>query len=147
MGKGAQSVKFVGRGSIDGKVCETFFVTFKNGATAIYNTFEDTFMRFDMVIMTTTGSYNIRIESGKFYGALLDRICDYMETGKKTMADVSDIIESIKIMLAGKASKENGGIEVNRRIRKYNPSFDGYEFENNMQQLQENDLGENIVIK
>ena len=111
-GVGAVSNKFVGQSEIDGKKCETFYVKYASGLTAVYNVFLGKWQPFEMVIMTTNGTYQFRIDIGKIYGALLDRICSYMETKVNTLAKIGEINESIKIMLAGRISRENGGIEV-----------------------------------
>ena len=129
-GTGATSCSFVGRSTIDGKTCETFFVKFDSGITAVYNTFQGLWQPFEMVIMTTKGTYQFRIDTGKIYGALLDRICDYMETGINTLAPIEALTESIKIMLAGRISRENNGIEVKLSdIPENDPGYDGYAFE------------------
>ncbi|NSW91012.1 MAG: Gfo/Idh/MocA family oxidoreductase [Firmicutes bacterium] len=129
-GTGALSCKFVGRSEVEGKICETFFVKFENGMTAIYNTFQGTWQPFEMVIMTTKSTYQFRIDTGKIYGALLDRICDYMETGKNTLAPVEALTESVKIMLAGRISREKDGEEVKLSdIPEDDPGYDGDKFE------------------
>jgi predicted dehydrogenase len=125
----AVSSRFVGRSQIDGKVCETFFVEFANGITATYNTFLGVWMPFEVVIMTTKGTYQFRIDTTKIYGALLDRICDYMESGRN-MAPVSVITESVRIMLAARISRENSGITVPiSDIPEDDPGYDGDAFE------------------
>jgi predicted dehydrogenase len=127
---GAISCKFVGSSEIDGKKCETFFIKYENGITATYNTFQGTWQPFEMVIMTTKSTYQFRIDTGKIYGALLDRICDYMETGESTLAPVDVLIESVKIMLAGRISREKGGEEIRLcDIPEDDPGYDGNKFE------------------
>lgn len=129
-GSGALFSKYVGRSEIDGKICETFFVKFSNGITATYNTFQGKWMPFEIVIMTTVDTYRFRIDTSKIYGALLDRICDYMESGVNTLAPVNAITESVKIMLAARISREKGGSEVNLAdIPEDDPGYDGYKFE------------------
>jgi predicted dehydrogenase len=126
----ADSVKFVGRSSIENKVCESFFISFNNGATAIYNTFKDNWMPFHIVIMTTKASYYFEIDCGRIYGAMLDRICDFMETGKNTLSSVENITEAIKIMLAARISRENNGNEIKLLdIPEDDLGYDGYKFE------------------
>jgi predicted dehydrogenase len=129
-GCNAVSARFVGRSQHDEKVCETFFVEFQNGITATYNTFHGVWMPFELVIMTTKGTYQFRIDTTKIYGALLDRICDYLESGRNLLAPVPDITESIKIMLASRISRENQGITVRiADIPVDDPGYDGYAFE------------------
>lgn len=129
-GTGAISCTFVGGSTIEDKTCETFFVKFANGITATYNTFQGLWQPFEMVIMTTKGTYQFRIDTSKIYGALLDRICNYMETVKNTMAPIEALTESIKIMLAGRISRENNGMEVKLSdIPEDDPGYDGDAFE------------------
>ena len=129
-GSVADSARFVGRSQNDEKVCETFFVEYKNGVTATYNTFHGVWMPFEVVIMTTKGTYQFRIDSSKIYGALLDRICDYMESENNTLASVSDITNSIRVMLAARISRENEGITVPiEQIPSDDPGYDGDKFE------------------
>ena len=80
--------------------------------------------------MTTKQTVYFTIDAANVYKALLDRICDYMETGVNRLASVDDLVEAIKILLAAKASKESDGkpILLNDLIN-YSPSFDGYAFE------------------
>lgn len=126
----AESVRFVGRSQKDGKVCETFFIEFQNSITATYNTFHGVWMPFEIVIMTTKDTYQFRIDSSKIYGALLDRILDYMESGRNTLAKVSDITDSIRIMLAARISRERWGMNVSiSQIPADDPGYDGDKFE------------------
>lgn len=128
-GTGAQSCRFVGSSVIDSKVCETFYVKFKSGMTATYNTFQGLWQPFEVVAMTTKGTFQFRIDTKKIYGALIDRICDYMETGENKLAPIETLTESIKIMLAGKVSRENGGVEVKLSEIPEDASYDGDLFE------------------
>jgi hypothetical protein len=129
-GTGAISNRFVGSSEIDGNICETFYVKYNSGITAIYNSFHGTWQPFEVVIMTTKGTYQFRIDANKVYGALLDRICDYMETKVNGLAPVKAITESVKIMIAGKISREKGGAEINLSdIPGNDPGYDGDLFE------------------
>lgn len=112
LGTGAKSCRFVSRAEVGGKACENYVIRYENGVTAVYSLFLGTWQPFDISILTTKGCTSFRIDSSRIYGAMLDRICTWYESGKKTLADPEDIFESIRIMLAGKISKENGGREV-----------------------------------
>lgn len=129
VGTGAVSNQFVGRSTIDGKTCETYYTRFTNGITATYNTFQGTWQPFEVVIMTTKSTFQFRIDTGRIYGALLDRICEFVETGKSALAPVPALTESIKIMLAGRISREKGGGETKLSQTPPNdPGFDGNRF-------------------
>ena len=129
LGTGAVSTRFAGRGEVDGQACETFLIKYANGTTGVYNAFMGIWHPFEVVIMTTKNTYQFRIETGKVYGQLLDRICDYMETGKNNLAPVTTITESIRVMLAGRISRAQDGKEIKiADIPENDPGFDGTEF-------------------
>jgi predicted dehydrogenase len=129
LGPGAASNTFVGRAEMEGKTCGTFFVRFDSGITATYHSFLGTWQPFEVVVMTTKTAYQFRIDTTKVYGALLDRICDFLESGKRTLAPVEELTESVKIMLAGRISRESGSTEVRLSdIPENDPGFDGQAF-------------------
>ncbi len=122
--------QFVNRSDLGGKRCETFSVRFSSGATATYNTVHGLWMPCYVVLMTTTGTYEFEIDSSIVYKSLLDRICDYMESGVNRCATVEELTDSIKIMLAGRISREKGGGVVRiDEIPDDDPGFDGNLFE------------------
>lgn len=123
------SARFIDRSSFGEKACETFALRFESGVNAIYNTFHNVWQPFEFVITTTKSTYQFRVDTSKIYGALLDRICDYMETGKSTLATVPVLTNAIRGMLAGKQSRDTGGAEVLLRDIHPDCAFDGYDFE------------------
>lgn len=128
--KGAVSTKFASRGLVDGNVCENYSIVFANGATADYITVQGVWLPSYFLVTTTKNVYYLPVDAGNIYKQLLDRICEYMETGKSRLASVPEICESIKILLAGKISRENGGKEVLlSRIPEEDPGYDGNAFE------------------
>ncbi len=130
--KAAVSCRFAGTGVKEAKACDTYYVRYVDGASAIYNTFKGTWQPFEIVIMTTLRTYQFRVDTKAIYGAMLDRICDFMESGGKTMtmATVDELVQSVSIMLAGRISMEKGGAEVPiSDIPGDYAGFDGYEFE------------------
>ena len=130
LGTGAVSCTYMGSGKSDVLITENFFVRFENDACAVYTTCQGRWMPFNMVVMTDEGNYSFSIDTGKIYGVMLDKICDYMETGVNTLATVNALTESVKIMLAGKMSREKGGGEVKLAdIPGDYKGYDGYVFE------------------
>jgi Predicted dehydrogenases and related proteins len=125
----AESTRFIGCSAINGSICETYFVKFKNGITAVYNTFLGIWQPHELIVITTKSTFYLGINTVKVYGALLDRICDYMETGRNHLAPVSRITDAVKIMLAGRLSRERDGAEVRLdEIPADDPGYDGVEF-------------------
>ncbi len=129
LGTGAVSTTYVGASEAEGKRCESFFVRFDNGRTALYNTCHGVWQPFDFVITTTKSTYALRADTGNLYAALLDGICDTLETGQNHLAPVEALTESVKILLAGRLSRERGGSEVRLAdIPADDPGFDGATF-------------------
>lgn len=130
IGTGAEWVRYAGCGQAGGKRVETYFIGFKNGKSAVYSVSIGRWQPTEVVVNTTTGTSQFRIDTGKVYGALLDRICTYMETGENTLAPMTVLTESVRIMLAGKRSRENDGVKVMLSdLGEEDPGFDGYRFE------------------
>lgn len=130
MAKEPVSVRFNGVGEKQGKRSESYTVLFADGTTATYLTVTGVWLPCNFLVTTTKGVYNINIDSGKIYAALLQRVCDQMETGKNSLCPVADILDSIKVMLAGRLSRERKGEAVRLdEIPEDDPGYDGYAFE------------------
>jgi len=128
-GTGAVSTEFVGNTQIDGKTNETFYVRFADGVTATYCVTYGVWQPFEFVITTTKTTFHFKIDTGLIYGALLDWICDAVEQKKKEIVPLPVLTESVKVMLAGRISRANGGGEVNLAdIPANDPGFDGSAF-------------------
>ena len=129
LGTGAVSTQFTGRGELDKKVCETFTITYPK-CTATFNTYQGLWMPFHLVIMTTKNTFHIQINTSTIYPALLERICTYMEGNGNKLASIPELTESIKIMLAGRISREQKGKKINLvDIPEKDPGFNGADFE------------------
>lgn len=124
------SVRFDGAGSKNGKHTESFTVTFADNTTATYITVDGVWLPCSFLVTTTKSVFTINIDSGKVYHGMLKRICDQLEYGHSDLSPVADILDSIKIMLAGKLSRERNG-EVIRidEIPEDASGYDGYLFE------------------
>jgi hypothetical protein len=113
-----------------GTTCETFFVRFDDGTSAVYNSFQGAWQPFDLEIMTSRTTHRFRIDTAQVYKELLDRVCDFIETGRGDLAPVAKMTESVKVMLAGRISREKRGTEIRLAdIPEGDPGFDGYVFE------------------
>lgn len=124
------STRFIGTAHQDGKKCETYFVTFENGATGQYHCVEGRGCPFHVVAVTTKQDSTFTVNPGKLYIAMLDQICNNLEGKENCMADMTTVTDAIRVMLAGKASKENEGKEIAIYGKEVEAtSFDGYAFE------------------
>jgi hypothetical protein len=117
-------------------VCDNYLIKFADGAVGQYVSLDNKGIPFNTVILTETlkggTDFIYTVDNWKIYVALLSRVCDYVDGKKDAIAPVKDLNLSIKIMLAGKASKENGGIEVALDSPLLETVyFDGYEYEKN----------------
>jgi hypothetical protein len=130
MGPGAVSTRFIDGATRDGKACETFAVDYGPERSAIYSTFHGVWMPFEVVVTTTTGTYHFEIDTDAIYKALIDRIFDLLEKGANRLADIHGLTESIKIMLAGKISRDGNRVAVKLDdIPGNDAGFDGNLFE------------------
>ena len=130
LGMGAESCMYCGKAGAGENIMETYYVTYENGCGATYTTCSGTWQPFELVMMTSQTTCSFRIDTNHIYKALLDRICDYMETGLNKLAPVSELVESVKIMLAGKVSRDNGGKRIKlSELHDHMPGFDGDAYE------------------
>ena len=109
LGTGAESVTFTGSGVVAGNRCETYTVSYANGVTATYHTVQGLWLPCHFLVTTTTGVHYVPVDANNVYKALLDRIVDYMETKENRLADAGALVESVKVLLAARISRENGG--------------------------------------
>lgn len=129
-GTGAVACRCVGSGEAGGRRCETFFVRFASGVTAVYNNFHEVWHPFTATIMTTKTTFQFTVNTGRIYAALLDQVLDRLENKPNALADIPALVESVAIMLAGRLSRARGGIEVKLAdIPADDPGFDGAAFE------------------
>lgn len=101
----------------------------QGGQSAIYNTFTGTWQPFVLSVMTTKRTYALQLDSNRLYEALMKQVADYMEGKANLLADTQALVESVEIMLAGLASRENGGKIVRLdELSEDGPAYDGEQF-------------------
>lgn len=129
LGTGARWVKYLGRSQADGKYCESYYVQYDSGKSFLYNTFTGLWQPFAVTVMTTKTTHVFTIDSSRLYRALLEQICNYMEGKPSLLVPVSDLLESVRIMLAGAASRAADGRAVSlEELDTVQPSFNGGRF-------------------
>lgn len=106
------SVRYVGTAHREGQSCETFFVEFEGGVTACYHCVAGNYVSFNVIVLTTVDSYCFTIDNDALYKALLDQICNRLEGKPHCLAGIEDLTDSIKVLLAGKCSRESAGAMV-----------------------------------
>lgn len=124
------SVRYIGTGVVGETPCDSFYVRFDSGATACYHICLKGWQPSTALVMTTKTSFAYKIDTNKVYEAMLKHVVNYLEGKENGLVSVSKMCESIKIMLAGKKSKETGGKEVLiSKLKTSDPGFDGAKFE------------------
>ena len=128
------SVTYMGGNEMGKLVRETYLVKFENGATAEYIIINGKFLMFNTIVVTSNtegnSDYCFYTNNKQFYRAMLDKVLDRMEGISDTLTTCLDMTKSIRVMLAGKASRTLGAGEVSVDSPLLEEvSFDGYEFE------------------
>jgi len=128
------SVKYIGTANANNRLCDSFSVNFKGGATADYHIYLERFTRFHVTVLTTDGNQAsdrcFTVDNSAFYSAMLKEICNFVGGETSRMVSLSDMITSVRIALAAKCSKESGGKEIKTDSPELeNISYDGYAFE------------------
>ena len=129
LGPGVYSVKYIGTAARSEAPVEQYYVTWKNGIKVVYQLQTGVWQPFDAVITTNKAIHHFRVDIKQIYDAILKRIFDYMEK-EIEMAPITDLTETIKIYLAGKASREQEGAEIKLEdLTLEDKGYDGYAFE------------------
>lgn len=128
------SAKHIGRALSENEHCDSYMIFFENGATACYHNYGKKFSFFNTVVLTTGSTsksdFCFTVDNGRMYASMLDRICDHLEGKESKLATMDEMIDSVKVAIACKASRESGGKEIplDSPILE-DVSFDGYGFE------------------
>ncbi|MBR5746391.1 MAG: hypothetical protein IKX92_03935, partial [Clostridia bacterium] len=101
------------------------YVRFENGVTAAYHIGKKGWQPSTALVMTEKTSFAYKIDSSKVYEAMLKHVVAYMQGKPNRIATVSQMADSVKIMLAGIKSRANGGAEaLVSGLCESDPSFD-----------------------
>ncbi|MBP8989333.1 MAG: Gfo/Idh/MocA family oxidoreductase [Clostridia bacterium] len=125
----AQSVRFIDRAVRNDMMCDAYSVNFGEGLHALYHTFTGCWQPFAYTIMTNRSTDQFTVDSGKLYAALLNEIIHYLEGKQNRIAPIERLLDSIRIMLAGRLSRMQQGMLVSiDDIPPDDPGFDGFSF-------------------
>lgn len=128
VGPGLDLVRFLGGVSKAGKTVETFQMSWANGMTCFYSTYQGAWQPNVVTVQTTVATHYFKVDTTKIYAALIGRILQALEQ-KRPMAGVADLTESVKAMIAGKVSREKSGAGIRLRdLDEKNPGYDGTAF-------------------
>lgn len=129
MGQGAAWVRHMGRSGRGGIYTESLHIGFEDGRSASLLLCTGVWQPFALTAMTIKNTYQIMIDSGRLYEALIEQICDRMEGKPNILAGVDALVESVKIMLAAAASRARDGEAVRLdALTDADPAYDGRAF-------------------
>ncbi|MEG1880191.1 MAG: Gfo/Idh/MocA family oxidoreductase [Oscillospiraceae bacterium] len=111
------------------KLESMYLVKFSGGQSATMLLVKERFLNFNFTVITSKVDNVFQINNSKLYKSLLTKICDYLEGDKEAIPNLSELLIPIRIMLACKIAKESGNEVFLSELSKFNPKFDGYEFE------------------
>ncbi|MFA6729617.1 MAG: Gfo/Idh/MocA family oxidoreductase [Eubacteriales bacterium] len=125
------TVQFLGENTVDSIACDSYRVTFENGAASYYHICKGPWQPSTAVIMCKKNTFVYRIDSGKVYESMLGEVLDYFEGKENNMATVGEMLASVRVMLAGRKSRAASSAVVNIfDLTEEDGGFDGYEFYN-----------------
>lgn len=129
MGDGAVSVRFAGRGQSSGMTLDDYVITYGDGRTASYTLMTGKWQPFTLTVMTDKTTRLLPIDSNRLYAALLDEVLNAATGRENRLAGMESLAESVKIALAGRLSRQNGGGAVClNEIPQDDPGYDGKAF-------------------
>lgn len=129
-GDSAVSCRYIGGGMVGDVPTDSYYVRFASGATACYHICLKGWQPSTALVMTDKTSFAYKLDVSKLYEAMLKHVCAWLEGKPNDLVSVTDMTMAVKIMLAGKKSKENGGAEIALTdLCESDIGFDGYAFE------------------
>lgn len=124
------STRFIGSNTVGDVETDSYRVMFDNGVAAYYHICKKGWQPSTAIVMTKKTTFVYKIDSNKVYEAMLKQVCNYFEGKENNLATVEEMLDSVKIMLAGKKSYRTGGGEITLASLNYDEktAFDGKEF-------------------
>ena len=124
--------RYMGTACAGNQACESYFLSFACGATAVINCVSPKQTGFFTTVLTDVRDADtcFKVDASKLYEAMLKEVCSELEGKENLLAPIEDQIIPIKAALACKASKLADG----KVIALDDPcledvAFDGYAFE------------------
>lgn len=129
-GDSAVSCRYIGGGLVGDVPSDSYYVRFASGATACYHICLKGWQPSTVLVMTEKTSFAYKLDVNKLYEAMLKHVSAWLEGKPNDLVSVPDMTMAVKVMLAGKKSKANGGTEERLdALTESDPCFDGYAFE------------------
>ena len=132
-----KSVRYIGTATVSGTPCDSYYILFANSSSACYHICLKGWQPSTALVMTTKTSHAYKIDTSKVYEAMLKQVCAYLEGRENLMVSASAMCDSIRILLAGKKSKKNGGTaELISNLTDDDEGYDGAQFEKEYEAIQ-----------
>jgi hypothetical protein len=126
---GAYSTTYLGVSRNGNSPAEQYLVKWNNGVQVIYQVQLNVWQPFNFIITTDKNVHYVKIDTKQLYPAIIKRIEAFLKENEP-MASINALIETIKIYLAGKKSRELKGQEITlESLSIKDHGFDGYTFE------------------
>ena len=124
------STRFIGSNTVGDVDTDSYRVMFDNGVAAYYHICKKGWQPSTAIVMTKKTTFVYKIDSNKVYEAMLKQVCNYFEGKENNLATVEEMLDSVKIMLAGRKSYRTGGGEIPVASLNYDEktAFDGKKF-------------------
>lgn len=126
------NARHLGTACVNGQTCDSYFLNFAGGATAVINSVAPKATGFHTTVITDVRPADscFTVDASKLYEAMLIEVCNELEGKENLLAPIEDQLIPIKAALACKASKLADG----KTISLDDPcledvSYDGYAFE------------------
>ena len=124
------AVRYIARSHAGEPPVDSYYVTFAGGASACYHICLKGWQPSTATVVTTKTTYVYKIDTNKVYEAMLKHVCRYLQGEDNLLVSVPEMTESVKLMLAGRRSKQLGGAEVLvASLTEADGGFDGAAFE------------------
>lgn len=113
---------------------ENYFINFKDGSQGQVICIENRGIFWNTIIITentdASTDFCFAVDNAKLYLSLMETVCDYYEGKENIMISPEKHVDGVKVLLAGKVSKENGGEVVSLDDKRlYDVSYDGNAYE------------------
>lgn len=125
------STQFIGENTVDGVRTDSYRVLFENGASAYYHICNKGWQPSTATVLCKKTTYVYKIDSGKVYEAMLNRVWDYFNGETQALASVKSMCDAVRVMLAGRVSRlGKGGAVFLKDLSENDGGFDGLSFYN-----------------
>lgn len=128
LGEGVEWVHYAGRGQMPEGYSDTHLIRFQSGQSAVMTLHTGAWQPFTLTIITTKKTCQLTLDSSRLYAALMHELCNFMEGKPHRLVPVRQLTESVRVMLAAKASREQGGTVWLRDLCTGDDGYDGEAF-------------------